>query len=221
MGLSSALTDPATRLVADSSTIINLISTGSAQAILAALPNRVTVVDLVFAELESGRAYGRAACDALRELIGAGTVEVASLEGDALGHFEGLVIGPAVETLDDGEAATIAFASARGDTALLDERKAIRICKERFAQLRIACTVDVLLHEAVRSSLGHDGLAEAVFKALQVGRMRVLPHHESWVMELIGEERASLCDCLPQRVRTQGAVGSHMRTTDVSGTKLE
>ena len=41
MGSSTALTDPAARLVADASTVINLIATGSAGDIIAALPNRI------------------------------------------------------------------------------------------------------------------------------------------------------------------------------------
>ena len=45
MGLSTALTDPAAQLVADTSTIINLIATGSAADIIAALPNRIAVVE--------------------------------------------------------------------------------------------------------------------------------------------------------------------------------
>jgi predicted nucleic acid-binding protein len=203
MGLSTALTDSTSRLIADSSTIINLISTGWAEPILIALPNKMMVVDVVPAELESGRAQGRSACDVLRQLVVSGVVEIVSIEDAASQCFEELVVGPAAETLDDGEAATVAVALARGDTALIDERKAIRICRERFPQLKVACTIDVLLHQAVHATLGPTNLADAVFKALQVGRMRVLPQHESWVLDLIGDQRAALCECLPRRMRTQ------------------
>lgn len=40
-----------------------------------------------------------------------------------MGHFTNLVSSPAVETLDDGEAATIAYALDQSATALIDERK--------------------------------------------------------------------------------------------------
>ena len=48
------------------------------------------------------------------------------------------------------EAATIAYALAHAGTALIDEHKATRICRERFPALRLACTTDVLIHGVVR-----------------------------------------------------------------------
>ena len=201
MGSSTALIDPAARLVADASTIINLIATGSARVILAALPNRVVVVDVVPGELETGRARGRETWDRLQDLAAGGVLEIVPLgEGAAL-YFEDLVIGPAAATLDDGEAATIAYAVANGSTALIDERKATRICAERFPDLRIACTVDVLIHQDVQRRLGPDLLSDAVFRALRDGRMGVFPHHLEWVVALIGEERAAQCPSLPRRTR--------------------
>ena len=138
--------DPHSRLVGDTSTIINLIATGSAHAIASALPNPIVVVDVVLRELETGRVRGREACDRLKELVAGGVLEIVELGDHAAPYFEDLVIGPAAATLDDGEAAPIAYAVSHGDTALIDERKATRICAERYPQLRIACTVDVLVH---------------------------------------------------------------------------
>jgi predicted nucleic acid-binding protein len=118
---------------------------------------------------------------------------------DAFAHFEELVVGPAVETLDDGEAATIAYAMTHSATALIDERKATRICRERFPALRLACTIDVLIHADVQTRLGPALLADAVVRALQEGQMRVFSHHAEWVIGLIGDERAALCPSLPRR----------------------
>lgn len=202
MGSSTTLTDPVARLVADASTVINLIATGSARDIIAALPNRIAVVDVVLGELETGRARGREACDHLKELASSGALEVVELGDDALPHFEDLVIGPAVTTLDDGEAATIAYALAHSHLALIDERKATRICRERFPNLRLACTIDVLIHGDVQQRLGRALLAEAVFRALRDGRMHVLAHHLAWVIGVIGEQRAAQCPSLPRRSRT-------------------
>jgi predicted nucleic acid-binding protein len=201
MGSSTALSDSASQLIADASTIINLIATRNARAIVSALPNRVVVVDVVPRELETGRAHGREACERLNELVTAGVLGTVELGDDAAPDFEELVIGAAAATLDDGEAATIAYALAHAGTALIDERKATRICAERFPQLRVACTVDVLIHPDVQRQLGPDMLAEAVFNALHGGRMGVLPHHLEWIVGLIGDERAALCQSLPRRVR--------------------
>jgi predicted nucleic acid-binding protein len=173
MGSSTALIDPAAQLIADASTIINLIATGDiatgdARAIVFALPNRVVVVDVVPGELETGRARGREACDRLKELVDADVVGVVELGDDAAPHFEELVIGLAAATLDDGEAATIAYALAHAGTALIDERKATRICVDRFPQLRVACTVDVLIHPDVQRQLGPDMLAEGVARLMWI-----------------------------------------------------
>ena len=205
MGLSSVLTDPAVPLAADASTIINLIATGSAADILSALPNRVVVVDHVPAELETGRPRGRVACDGLKALVAGGMIEIVALPDSAAAHYENLVIGSAVETLDDGEAATIAYALAVTASPLIDERKATRLCAERFPHLRVACTVDVLVHPEVQRRLGLEVLRESVFRALQDAQMGVLPQHLDWIVKVIGRERAALCPSLPQRVRSASA----------------
>ena len=60
----------------------------------------------------------------LSTLVESGIVEIVELDDSSQECFESLVIGPAVDTLDDGEAATIAYARATGTVALIDERKA-------------------------------------------------------------------------------------------------
>ena len=104
-------------------------------------------------------------------------------------------------TLDDGEAATIAYAVGRGAIAVIDERKATRIGAELFPALRIACTVDMLAHPQVQDDLGKEMLADAVFRALRDGRMRVFPHHIEWVVGLIGPEKVAACRSLPGSAR--------------------
>lgn len=202
MGLSSALADPAAPLVADTSTIINLVATGGAPAILRALPNRLAVVDVVRAELETARACGRTSLDGFRDLVAAGMLDVVPLPEQAAAYFEGLVVGSAAETLDDGEAATVAYALIRPAIALIDERKATRMCGERFPLMTLASTIDVLCHAQVQRQLGADALGVAVYNALRHGRMSVLPHQLDWVVGLIGSERAVECDSLPRRVRS-------------------
>ena len=201
MVLSTALSDPSVLLVADASTIINLVATRDAATVLSALSNRVAVLDVVCQELESGRSRGRTTCDGLTALVTRGLVEIVELPDQAEVFFEQLVVGSAAATLDDGEAATIAYCVACDATALIDERKATRMCAERFPTLRLACSVDVLRHPEVQRVLGAEALVHAVFNALQSGKMGVLPHHFDWVVSLIGEDRAAQCPSLPTRLR--------------------
>jgi predicted nucleic acid-binding protein len=197
----SSLTDPHAFLVADASTVINVNASGCALKVLEALPNRVTVVDVVFGELEEGRQRQRRDADLLKELADSGHVEIVRLDEVGEGHFEQLTIGPAQMTLDDGEAATIGHAVARNGVALIDEGKAVRICAQLYPALPIGCSVDIFAHPAVGAALGRASLADAVFNALCHGRMRVFPKHVEWVITLIGIERARLCTSLPNSVR--------------------
>jgi predicted nucleic acid-binding protein len=186
----SSLTDDQALLVADASTIISVNATGCAKRVIKALPNRVAVVDIVSGELEEGRQRKRQDADLLKKLVDARHVEIVRLDDAAGQYFEQLVVGAAQMTLDDGEAATIAYAVANNGIALIDEKKANRICAQRFSELRLACTVDIFMHPEVQSELGREMLADTVFNALCHGRMRVFPQHVDWVIELIGVERA-------------------------------
>jgi predicted nucleic acid-binding protein len=202
------LTDPKALLVADASTVINLNATGCAREVIQALPNALVIVDVVPEELEAGRHRRRQDADLLNDLVVAHLIEIVRLDDRAEQHFEQLVVGPAAMTLDDGEAATIAHAVSQKGIALIDERKANRICAERFPNLRVGCTVDIFTHPKVQHDLGKQRLADAVFNALYHGRMRVFPKHVEWVIELIGVDRAGLCTSIPRSARLGGAISS-------------
>lgn len=193
--------DPGELWVADTSAIINLNATGCAAEILKALPNPVAVTDIVPGELATGRSRGRRDADLLQELVSGGFVSIVALNDAAESHFERLVVGAAAMTLDDGEAATIAYAIANGGIPIIDERKATRICAERFPSLRLASSTDIFAHEGVTREIGTARLAKAVINALQIARMRVPPHHRRWVLDLIGREQAALCTSLPLSAR--------------------
>jgi hypothetical protein len=68
--------------------------------------------------------------------------------------------------------------------------------------------VDIFAHPNVKDALGNERLASAVFNALYEGRMRVLPRHVEWVIDLIGAERAGSCASLPNSVRRSTGAGS-------------
>jgi predicted nucleic acid-binding protein len=188
-------------IVADTSVAINLNATGVAAHILGVLPFRVAITDVVVAELQEDRRSGRRDAELVDELVKALHIEVVSLGAVGQGLFIDLVIGPAAETLDDGEATTIAYAAEHGIAPVIDERKARRICTQRFAQLRPMSTVDIFKEATVEAALGRQTLSDAVFQALQTARMRVLPHQLDWVAGLIGADRVSHCPSLPRAAR--------------------
>lgn len=198
----SCLSDLAIPVAADTSVVINLNATEYAEAILGALPNPFLIVSEVRLELEEDRQTGRGDATVPGALVASGRIEIVQLGDGGIQHFSSLVSGPASQTLDDGEAATIAYALERGVIPLIDERKANRICAERFAKLVTGSTVDLLAQDNVRAALGRARFADAVFNALRYGRMRVLPHHLQWAVALIGQERAVQCTSLPRSVRS-------------------
>jgi predicted nucleic acid-binding protein len=201
MGSPSFLTEPSALLVVDASGVISLNATGCATTIIRALSQRIVVTEAVQAELALWRSSGRRDADFLKDLVEGGLVEVAGLGEAGIAHFETLVAGPAIDTLDDGEAASIACAAERQGAVILDDAKAIRICAREFPGIRIGCTVDLLSHPRLAATLSRSDLAEAVFQALKQGRMRVFSKYLNWVTELVGMERVALCRSLPASVR--------------------
>jgi predicted nucleic acid-binding protein len=206
MALLSSFSDQPSLLVADTSVVININATGCAEVLLKALPHRVVVVDVVVDEIEGGLRKGRQDSAKLVQLIKSGLIDVVKLGPRGLIHFENLVIGASEGTLDDGEAATIAYAADVGARALIEERKARRLAAERYAGMPLGCTVDLLQHIDVGRVLGTAGVSDAVHKALAGARMRVLPHHIAWVVSTIGDLRVAGCPCLPEQVRQQARV---------------
>lgn len=188
-------------IILDTSAAINLNATGQAGRIIEALPSPVAVTDILMRELKQGREKGRHDFNAIENLLGAGLIDVVELSAEAEGHFERLVVGSAAETLDDGEAATIAQAIASCSIPVIDERKATALCGRRFQNLQLASTLDLLLQPEVTEAIGEAQLRQAVIGALQIGKMSVPGRFEQWIVGLIGVDEAARCPSLPRRLR--------------------
>lgn len=196
----SKLIDPSHLIALDTSVVINLASTDIADRILRTLPNPAFVLDAVQDDLARNPGKDRRAFDVLAELIQTATVRLAMASNFSQGYFENLVDGSGPDTLDDGEAATIAYALEQNATAILDERKALRICRERYPALQTASTIDILCHPSIERSLGRDLLCNAVMKALDA-HMRVLPDHINWLVDLLGAEKVVKYASIPASIR--------------------
>jgi predicted nucleic acid-binding protein len=197
MSRQSSWLDGAASLVGDASVWINLVATGRAQEILRSSPVEFVVTTSALGELEQGRAKGRQTAAEMVRLIETGLVREVSLSSADETVFLGLVAGPTSLTLDDGEAATIAYALGSGTVALIDERKATDLCAERYPALVVMSTTDLLLADPIASSLQADGLSESLFLALTVARMRVPDRHLVRVCNLLGPDRCRECRSLP------------------------
>lgn len=201
MNSSSFPANPRTVLVADTSVIINLNATGHAADIIRAYPGSVVVTAIVFAELAAGSSNGHSDYKKLRSLVDAGAVGLVQLGETGNFVYSSLVEGSAPCTLDDGEAATIAYAHESGAVAMIDEKKATSICESEFPALAVASTVDLLTHHVIENALGKEGQINAILNALLDARMRVPPHQTEMIVKLIGEDNAARCKSLPRAVR--------------------
>lgn len=200
---SSFLTDQQTRLVIDASVAINLNATNRAAEIISALPGMMVVTQNAIEELEGGARKGHNDAQLLQDLVAGNLVFPVSMGENSLSVYEALIDGNASCTLDDGEAATIAYAIEAGGIAVIDERKARRICEKNFPNLRLLSTVDLLLDSLISKALGHIGQADSIYNALALARMRVPEERLSLVINVIGEERAARCSSLPKAVRKE------------------
>jgi len=190
----------------DASVLINLNASGFGNEILSALPHESVASTQVIDELSRGAILGHSDSQEVEHLIESGALEVRAIGRDGEEIFESLVAGNALTTLDDGEAATIALAVDAGGIATIDEKKALNICERRFPKLCVATTPDLLLDSSIESSIGRENLAEATFRALSVGRMRVPIRLHEAIVDLIGNERAAKCVSLPMRIRNLRAM---------------
>ena len=202
MSLSAFPADPDAPLIADASVVIGLNASGQARSIIQMIQRRIIVPENAANELAIGARFGHDDSAQLEVLIGAGLVEMTALEGAALTTYETLIDGTFGETLDDGEAATIALAVQRSGLALIDEKKARRICGQHFPSLTIGSTAQLILGA---SGLGANAQIEAMLNALRKGRMRVPQEFVEKVVELIGMEEAAACPSLPRGARLLGS----------------
>ena len=184
--------------VADTSVVINLIATQCSEAILEALPNHVVVLEESQCEISRGKEAGHNTADGLEELVSNGHIDIVELGETGREWFRKLVSGPSVQSLGDGEAATISYAIEEAVKPLLDDRKAINACSERFPNLNLGSSMHILAGTNVQEALGQKDFANALFNALRFGRMRLSNADAHWVASLIGPERARDCPSLPK-----------------------
>lgn len=205
--------DSSQSIILDTSAAINLNATGYLERIVEALPSPVAVTEILMIELKRGLDAGYSDFDSINGLLRQGQIDVIGLCALSEPHFESLVIGPATETLDDGEAATIAQAIALNAIPVIDERKANRLCATRYPDLGLASSLDILLQPSVTQALGLDGLRQGTVRALQVAKMQIPRCFEEWIVGFIGFETASGCSSLPRHLlkKFEGDGGNHAR----------
>lgn len=186
------------RLVLDASCAINLLGTGAAESVLGTVPSVVLIEKHPFREVRRHPIQGRDHTSELNSLQRKGLLEVVSLSEAGNRIFRESGETSLALELDDGEAATIAYAVSEGECSVpvIDERKATRLFKERWSGQPIIDTVTLFQMLVRHERLSLQVAEDAVHSALVHARMQVAPGMRLWVVDLIGLERASECPSL-------------------------
>ena len=161
-------------LVLDTSVWINLLATEMAQSILGALETHCYIPGQVVAEIKRSPITGEPIVAEDLLLLGPpNQMSIVELNGPELDSFFDLVGAPAVDALGDGEAAAISLAISRGLDLAIDDKKARRILRERFKEVKIYWTVELLRAPSVIDALGARLAEECFANARRLGRMHV------------------------------------------------
>jgi predicted nucleic acid-binding protein len=204
-------------LVADAGFWVNLAAIERPGELLQALRQPVIVPDVALEELKRGKSTGRQSAGVVEALVSAGHAKLEILPLSALTTYAALVAGTAAATLDDGEAATLALASALGGVAIIDERKARRLSPIHFPELQLIYTIEVLLLPAMEEAVGRIRVSDAVFAALNISRMRIPAQLVVSVIEVIGHDRARLCHSLRNHSRELNEINAGSPPTAETG----
>ena len=197
----SCLTDIDDPLVLDASVVVNLNATGYADRVLDAIPAGVFIPDSVVKELQRGIKMGHSDATDLNELLSQGLADTLKVPTSAQSEYIALVSGSSSSSLGDGEAATIASAYVMRAWAGIDERKARRVCRDRYKSVKVASTLDILAHPDVLASFSEDEFSSALLAALEVANMQVQKEHMEWVLARIDRDRIAGCLSLPKSIR--------------------
>lgn len=176
-------------LVLDASVLINLLGTGMAAEILDACEFKCS-------------ADGRALAELLRHPRPDGNlkVELETLEKKPILHrlriagaqveeFVNIAGAEAPNDIGDGEAATIVQAHTLSAVAVVDDRKARRAATERYSDLILSTTADLLAHRSVVTRLGEKQATYAFGEARKYARMSIPERYQRWFSEAFGEVR--------------------------------
>lgn len=192
---SSSLTDDLTPLVLDTSVLINLHACSYGEQILTAIPNAITVSDIVVRELahETSRVNGEH--QFLENLLAQQKVRQVPLDDAGWAIFEKLTTSS--QSIGDGEAATIAIATTWSHRPVIDDAKGRKSAEVLIGERTAAWSLDLFVHPNVKKGLENNGYIEAIYLALREGRMRIEEKRCDTVVKLIGAERALHCTSLP------------------------
>jgi predicted nucleic acid-binding protein len=176
--------------------LINLIASDDITKILTGLASEILVTESVSRELKKHPKDGSDCSSLLKSLVEQNLLKPVKLSPLALELYLDLTL-----ELGDGEASVIAYTVTQNQCAVvIDERKARRICQERFQLAPMFCTIDLFQEYLFRTRPNQQEFRQLLFNAVKIGRMRILTEeHETWVKEILGADLIQQCHSLKRK----------------------
>jgi hypothetical protein len=169
--------------VIDGGVLLNLMATGQAANILAALKRKLVFEELSARHLPSDRPEGWPGRKALAALVDRGLIARRSLSKESFGDLLSFTGAPAPNDLDDTEAACVVLAKSLGATMVADGEKTGRIAAQSLGSPPLH-TLDLLSATELVDAIGERGIAEAVATSISTARFRVPRRFDAWMMTL-------------------------------------
>ena len=178
--------------VADTSFLINLNATSFSLEIIDKMkPSTIIITQQVYDELRNGTKDGYNDFKNVEDYISKGFITLKTLSPNAYRLYEKIVLGEAQYTLDDGEASVIACAIDLCASAIIDEKKATRICREQYPDLKTFHTLDIF-----KIYLNKPLIQNATQNALKGARMYIPKSRYDELKEIVGNNFMEECSCI-------------------------
>ena len=149
-------------IILDACVTLTLYASGKFAGILAGLPFDFRIGDRAHAESQWVRAVGADEREKV-DLSGAISSRILTIE-----HLDGpdeqALFAELAAEVDDGEAEAAAIAIVRKDTLSTDDRKVIRVCRQRHAALDVLTTPQILRAWKLHSGVLDDTMREILLR---------------------------------------------------------
>lgn len=177
----------------DASVVISILESGYGDIIFGGLGPRMILTKQVIREVFPKRKINDNRREQLERLIRDRHLQQHVMQQDELLTFLDLVSAEHPDGLNDGEASTIASAYHRNTAIVIDEHKALRICKEKFPAVPVYNAIDLLKLAEQQKLLSAAQLQEGLVNALQRARMHVHSWHMEWIAGKVQREVLANC----------------------------
>lgn len=180
--------------VLDASALINVLAveTELARAILSSCGGQFVITAEVASEVLIDPRERRQPVAARLDKLCRGLIERVTLDATVADRFVELTMA-----MGDGEASVLAYAEHTGGIAVIDDADG----RGPLATAPLEWSIDLFLDANVRERVGTPKLADSIYDAGTLARMRFPTNRHAEVIALLGEERARHCPGLQRTLR--------------------